>query len=359
MVEPMLLESVAPPREPGCVSPTGRYRWSEPTRIAMLTGLQRRTYSGLVFHQARHGSVETVIRRMRLSLAVATFVALGSPEPGAQVKDSAAPIRQIDHIMIRADDPGKLYAFFTETLQLPVAWPMVSPRPGVATGGVGFGNVNVEAIYFAGQKPGPSPAELLGLALEPSSLRESLAELNRRGISYGELRPLIATGPDGTRNTLWTNVTLRQFSDSDGPADASIHIFLSEYSPTYVDVEARRARLRKQLVESAGGPLGVVALKEVVIGVTDLEQARSLWQKLLDPTPSSGSNSWQVGGGPAIRLIRAEENTVRELVISVGSLPRAKAFLREKGLLGFESEEEATIEPSKIYGLNIRVVAKR
>jgi catechol 2,3-dioxygenase-like lactoylglutathione lyase family enzyme len=298
-------------------------------------------------------------RRIRLALVVATFVALGSPQPGAQVKGSATPIRQIDHIMIRADDPAKLYAFFTEVLRLPVAWPMLSPRPGVTTGGVGFGNVNVEAINFAGQKRRPSPAEFLGLALEPSSLHESLAELDRRGLSYGELRPLISTGPDGTKNTLWTNVTLRQFSDSDGPADASIHIFLSEYSPTYVDVEARRARLQRQLLDSAGGPLGVVALEEVAIGATDLERARGLWQKLLDPTPSSGSNSWQVGRGPAIRLVRAEKNTVRELVITVESLPRAKAFLREKGLLGFESEEEATIDPSKIYGLDIRVVAKR
>ncbi len=297
--------------------------------------------------------------RPALSFAVATFVALGTLELGTQVRNSAAPIRQIDHIMIRADDPGKLYAFFTEILQLPVAWPMVSPRPGVTTAGVGFGNVNVEAINFPEQKRRASPAELLGFALEPGSLRESLAELDRRGISYGELRPLISTGPDGTRNTLWTNVTLLQFSDSDGPSEASIHIFLSEYSPTYVDVEERRARLRKQLVERAGGPLGVDALKEVVIGVTDLERARGLWQKLLDPTPSSGSNSWQVGSGPAIRLVRAEENSVRDLVISVGSLPRAKAFLREKGLLGFESEDEATIDSSKIYGVHIRVVAKR
>jgi hypothetical protein len=100
-------------------------------------------------------------------------------------------------------------------------------------------------------------------------------------------------------------------------------------------------------------------VKEVVIGVTDLERARGLWQKLLDPTPSSGSNVWQLGSGPAIRLMRANQNTVRELVISVGSLPRAKAFLREKRLLGSESEDEATIDPSKIYGLTIRVVAKK
>ena len=42
-------------------------------------------------------------------------------------------IRQIDHIMIRTGNPHELYALFTETLQLPVAWPMTSPRAGVTT----------------------------------------------------------------------------------------------------------------------------------------------------------------------------------------------------------------------------------
>lgn len=259
--------------------------------------------------------------------------------------------------MIRADDPAKLYAFFTEILQLPVAWPMMSPREGVATGGVGFGNVNVEAIRIPGQKGQPSRAQLLGFGFEPSPLAESLAELDRRGITYGQRRPLISTGQDGSRNTLWTNVTLRQFSDGEA-ADATIHIFLSEYSPTYVNVERRRERLRRQLAESGGGPLGVEAVKELIVGVTDLEAARGLWQKLLDPTPLSSSSTWQVGDGPAIRLLQAAENTTHGLVISVASLPRAKAFLREKGLLGADSEEEATIDPSKIQGLNISVVGK-
>ena len=53
--------------------------------------------------------------------------------------------------MIRTGDPRELYSFFVETLQLPIAWPMTSPRPGVMTGGVGFGNVNVEAIQFPGR----------------------------------------------------------------------------------------------------------------------------------------------------------------------------------------------------------------
>ena len=99
-------------------------------------------------------------------------------------------------------------------------------------------------------------------------------------------------------------------------------------------------------------------VKEVIVGVSDLEAARSLWQRLLDPTPISGSSTWQVGDGPAIRLVQAKDNTTQGLVIRVTSLQRAKAFLREKGLLGADSEEEATIDPSKIHGLNIRVVGK-
>jgi catechol 2,3-dioxygenase-like lactoylglutathione lyase family enzyme len=288
-------------------------------------------------------------------LAAAILMVLGSFDSAAQ--RTAPPIRRIDHIMIRTDDPARLYAFFTETLQLPIAWPMMSPREGVATGGVGFGNVNVEAIQFPRQKSQPSRTQLLGFGFEPSSLAECLAELDRRGISYGERRPLIATEQDGSKNTLWTNVTLRQFSDGEA-ADATMHVFLSEYSPTYVNVEQRRERLRAQLAESGGGPIGVEDLKQVIVGVSDLEAARSLWQRLLDPTSISGSSTWQVGDGPAIRLVQAKDNTTQGLVIRVTSLPRAKAFLREKGLLGAGSDKEAAIDPSKIYGLNIRVVEK-
>jgi catechol 2,3-dioxygenase-like lactoylglutathione lyase family enzyme len=294
--------------------------------------------------------------RTTLVLAAATSVlALGNFALNAQ--RSTAPVRRIDHIMIRADDPANVYALFTDVLQLPVAWPLLSPREGVVTGGVGFGNVNVEAIRFPGQKSQAPPARLLGFAFEPSPLAECLAELDRRGIRYGELRPLIGPAPDGSKNTLWTNVTLRQFSDGEA-ADATMHVFLTEYSPKYVNVDQRRERLRRQLAENGGGPLGVESVNEVIVGVTDLEAVRGLWQKLLHPTPLSGPTTWQVSDGPAIRLVQARENTTQGLVITVASLPRAKAFLREKGLLGAESEKDATFDPSKIYGLNIRVVEK-
>ena len=297
-------------------------------------------------------------RRKMISIALAAFFLVFSRlDSAAQVKEPASlPVRQVDHIMIRADDPSKLYAFFTETLQLPVAWPLAT-RGGVTSGGVGFGNANVEAIHFPGQKP--SHAQLVGFGFEPSRLAECLAELDRRGITYGKPRPFVVTEQDGSKKTLFTNVTLRQFSDADRPAGATMHIFLSEYNPTYVDVEQRRARLRRELRESGGGPLGVKAVKEVAIGATDLKAATRLWEKLLGPRRPSAPGLWQVGDGPAIRVVRAGESRLQGLIISVVSLRRAKTFLRERGLLGSVTGKVVTIDPSKIQGLNIRLVEGR
>jgi catechol 2,3-dioxygenase-like lactoylglutathione lyase family enzyme len=289
-------------------------------------------------------------------MAVALLTVGGSDVGSRTQRATVGPIRQIDHIMIRTGNPRDLYVFFTETLGLPIAWPMTSPRPGVVTGGVAFGNVNVEAIQFPWQID--SRPRLLGFALEPSGLKQTLSELKRRGIPSGEPRPLLAVGPDGAETALWTNVTLSQFSDADNPADAMVHIFLSEYSPAYVKVDERRARLRKQLVESGGGPLGIVEVKEVVIGAAELETARRLWQRLLDPIPSSTSNTWQVGTGPAVRLISAAENRVQTMVIRVASLDRAKTFLREKQMLVADPDGSVRIDPSKVGGLDLRVVDK-
>jgi hypothetical protein len=116
--------------------------------------------------------------------------------------------------------------------------------------------------------------------------------------------------------------------------------------------------LRAQLVNSGGGPLGVVDLKEVIVGVVDVEMARRLWQRLLDTTPSATSDTWQIGTGPAVRLVPANENRVQALLIRVASLERAKAFLREKHLLGLDAAGQVTIDPSKIGGLDLRLVER-
>lgn len=132
---------------------------------------------------------DPLTRTAGVALLLVSLPTVVGSDSSSQTRARSQPIRQIDHIMIRTGDPRGLYAVFAETLQLPIAWPMTSPRAGVITGGMGFGNVNVEAIQFPGQAD-PRP-RLVGFALEPSALDESVIELNRRGLTSGEQRPLV------------------------------------------------------------------------------------------------------------------------------------------------------------------------
>ena len=293
-------------------------------------------------------------RQAILILVSASVLALSPIISVAQAEaPPAAPVRQIDHIMIRTDVPGRLYAFFTETLQLPVAWSLAL-RGSVTSGAVGFGNVNVEVIKFPDQRS--SRVHLVGFGFEPAPLAECLVELRRRDITHGEPRPFIITERDGSKRLLFTNVTLRQFSDEDRPANATMHIFLSEYSPTYVDVEQRRARLLKELGATGGGPLGVIGVKEMIVGAADVKLALNLWERLLAPRRTVEPGVWRIDDGPGIRVVQARENRLQAIVVSVASLSRAKKFLQEKGSLGSVSEGGLTIDPSKLEGLDVRLV---
>jgi hypothetical protein len=296
----------------------------------------------------------TMLRRI-IQIALAAAMLLRTVGPAAGQEPSSAPVEYIDHIMIRSDNPGELYRFFSETLQLPVAWPLAD-RGGVVSGGVGFGNVNIEAIKFPNQTSRPAPTHLVGFAFKPSLLAESLEELDRRGIPYGPPRPFFAVGPDGRRSISFTNVTLQEFSDSDQPADATIQVFLSEYNPAYVDAEQRRDRLRHELATRNGGPLGLIRVEEIVVATADLAVANRAWEKLAAPIVSG--DRWQIGDGPAIRLVPGETNMLQAVVLAVASLAKARAFLKQNELLGTESETQLTIAPSRIRGIDIRLVGE-
>jgi hypothetical protein len=314
--------------------------------------------AAVIRHRSLTGVVQNVpplkmLSRLFVPIALSA-IAIGGPIRAQS--SSPMPVQYIDHIMIRTDEPGMLFAFFTETLRLPIAWPLAD-RNGVVSGGVGFGNANIEAIKFPGQIDQQPPTRFVGLALKPASLEQSLAELERRGIAYNAPRPFGAVGASGVRVISFTNVTLPDFSDADLPGQATIQVFLSEYDPAYVDAVERRARLRDELAAMRGGPLGLVRVQEVTIGNADLTAANRRWARLVAPTPSSEEALWRVGDGPAVRLVQAEETAIQGLVLAVTSLSAARAFLQERGLLGAGSDGELAILSSQISGLDIRLVS--
>jgi hypothetical protein len=217
--------------------------------------------------------------------------------------------------------------------------------------------VNVETIQFPGQPS--SPAHLVGFAFEPIPLPECLRQLTRRGIKYGDPRPFVSTTQTGSKKTLFTNVTLQELSDADRPITATTHIFLSEYSPDYVDVEQRRIRLHRAVQQSGGGALGIKGVEEIVIGAKDWRKTTTIWQRLLDPIRPSAPGLWNVGDGPSLRVIESGDNRVQTLTVSVHSLPRAKEFLEGRDLLGLAMNDAVTMDPSKVWGLDIRLIENK
>ncbi len=131
-------------------------------------------------------------------------------------------------------------------------------------------------------------------------------------------------------------------------------IYICEYTH---DNDALRISKSDELKSRQASTLGVEYVKEVILGVKDLERKQSDWQNFLNPILPSASAMWQLSeGSPAIRLIPSTENIIKKLVLKVVSLEKARNFLAEHGLLDTNKEQQVCIEPFKIQGLDICLV---
>lgn len=289
---------------------------------------------------------------MRKRLVIAFLLLTLTSICGAQTVVRKGPIvRQVDRILIESGDPKALFAFFSDDLQLPEAWPIAESQEHVS-GGLGAGNVNIEIYRYA--QPGtrearkPAAAGFAGLALEPYPLKNALRELKASGILHGPPQPTVSTLPDGKKGVVWTTVPLPSLSKS------GLSVFLYEYSQAFLKVDVRRKQLGNRLALNHGGPLGIQSVREVVLSAKDYRQERAAWQRLLASQTASGN--WNPGAGPSIRLVPGSRDRIQKIVLQVRSLSQAKAFLKKRNLLGPASAGEAFINPSGIQGLSISLV---
>ena len=306
-------------------------------------------------------------------------------------------VKQVDHLMIRVDDSSshQLFSLLSDTLQFPVAWPLTL-YPAFKSGGIFAGNVNLEFLTVGSQLVRPSrpssSACLYGCAFEPYPLSESFQELARRPIPHLPSMPYRQKNAAGQLVTVWTNVLLGNLLGSNAWMKAAFglgkllpaqlwtrassntaastrlatilfdHVyrdgmmFLCEYNREVHDVEQARAAAHATLRSRQGGPLGFEAVQEIIIGLRDLAVVEPRWQKLLAPTAPSGQDLWQLGKGPAIRVIQHERNGLQALVWRVTSLAQAKQVLSDTGLLGTVLPQQVTLAPGKVQGLDIRLV---
>lgn len=244
-------------------------------------------------------------------------------------------VKQIDHLMIEAEEPSFLFRCFSQTLGMTVAWPL-EDFGALVSGGICVGNVNLEFIRFKGERFGKPPpalasgeARFSGIAFEPhGSLAAALAVLGQRGVAHEAPKP----------TPHWTDAGFEGLLDAPGVT------FLVEY---HFDFRGWRRSLREDLESKHGGRLGVREARELRIEVTEPAGAEPRWSSLL--------GTWSFEGGPGLRLVEGRANAIRELVLRVASLKQAREELGRLGMLGEGSARHVSFLPSALQGLSIRL----
>lgn len=317
------------------------------------------------------------------------------------MSDERRAVKQLDHLLVRVDDPRPLFELLSKTFELPVAWPLRS-YPAFTSGGVTLGNLYLELLSCAPKPPssadGSHDARFAAMAFEVDSLEESITELDRRKIPHGPVTAYVEKEADGSKTKLYENAILGKMLGSNfwidtmivlgrlpgasamanpGAGGALVRwgmdkvmsgnlVFLVEYAyGNFVNLphwsefrnhEEKRAADKQTLLERRGGALGLKAVEEIVAGVRDVEETQRCWLKLLARIAEVAPNVWEIEDGPRVRLVSANENAIQTLVLKVTSLERAKAALTEKNMLGNVTDDDLTIAPEKIYGLDVRLV---
>lgn len=282
-------------------------------------------------------------RLLILVPAVALTALLFSPGCGSKSADPV--VKKVDHITISTNQAQELFTTLTDTLELPAAWPF-SAYPGFSTGGVQAGNVNLETLGLGDPVPGEEgAASVYGIVFEPYPLEAVMQPLKDRGADPSD--PQVQMREiNGQQVPFWTNVTLNAL------CTPKYIVYLCEYS------DAAKAALGAHTTTEPLGSLGVVAVSKIVIGSTDVSALRDAWRTILAPLSMSGDGLMTIDAGPAVEIVDANADGIQGLVLKVASLEQARSFLEGQGLLGDSTGNELRIDPTKIQGLDIRIIQK-
>lgn len=258
-------------------------------------------------------------------------------------------LKGVDHFFATSTEPEVLLKFFRDVLDLPQVWEFKN-FGDFASGGVWMGNVEFEVVTWKTPPDQKLPTEFKGIAFEPVGYTDSLVqELDRRAIKHGEPERTIMKDKDGRDFVGWINTGL------DGPGGippSNLSIFVYD-STSKEKKAARNAKSDSALQKSHGGPLGVVGVSELSIGVTDLKAAQVRWRMLLDRPDKQSGELYHFSTGPAIRLHYAPTDGFTGIVVQVRSLKKAKEFLTQRNLLKKSKDKTVAIDPAAIGGLRI------
>jgi hypothetical protein len=299
-------------------------------------------------------------------------------------------VRRIDHVVIRVAEPayGRLLHLLAGTLQLP-APRRLPASSSYRRSSIYAGNMDFEILCGPPPRAGP-PAHFYGLVLETQA--QDLSRLAGRGISYipapcylprSDKAPMLLRlnvllegflGATPTMRLLftlnrlvperfWMRTLARNEHDEIRGANLLYDrvyrhglVMLVKYNPGWRAADAERRRSIADFIARRGGALGLVSVKEVVIGAANLRLAGARWRNLLHPAAENGAAAWHISEGAAIRLVAAERDAIHHLVWEVESLEETAQVLHDLGLLGSMRGDEIRLDRQALFGLDIRLV---
>jgi hypothetical protein len=268
-----------------------------------------------------------------------------------------AVVSQLQVISIHVRDyPSfdSVFLFFRDQLRLPLLYGELSTpekRQGTLYAGFSAGNAYFEPCGpYASDAPfaESSPARFHGLTFSVAeSAARSSAELDRRGLPHSGVKARISPGGEaGFPRFIYLSDRLL--------AGKLRAVSLWECGTS--DIQVSPNFLRSSLDAVQGGALGLKRVEEVRLGYLQ-KQSLKRWDQLLSPARRVGY-SRLVGQGPALHFVRGGADDIREVVLRVESLERAKVFLQQHGLLGLATPDRLELAPEKAFGLRILLIQK-
>jgi hypothetical protein len=299
--------------------------------------------------------VPALVTRHRLAALIACSFIGSSALAGAQTPriESARPpiLRGLDHFFVTSPNPEPLYHFFRDTLGLPEVYPF-RDYGDFASGVVSMGNVLFEVVTWKAPPGETLPVELKGLAFEPTgNVSETLRLFKEYGLPDQKPDSVMMTDSAGVKRVVYVNIGL------DGPGGlppAMGAIFINDNLGSARAV-MRRKTGSEELLRRNGGRLGLVSVRELMIGSQDTAATLAKWRKTFGKAKleRGGVITWEIG--PVMRFVTAPADALLETVLAVRSIDDARRFLESKGIAKLEGGH-LYVAPAAVGGLRIRLV---
>ena len=134
----------------------------------------------------------------------------------------------------------------------------------------------------------------------------------------------------------------------------ALSVFLCEFNPLHIDIDAFRANCSAALREDGGGALGISALDELVVTTSDFTGTDEFFRTLLAPLPAVEPGLWRAGASPAVRLEQADGEGISRVVFKVGSLAKTREALAELEMLDADADDHLIVAPDTVDGLSLQ-----